>query len=361
MNIIKKISIAFMLLLPISQAFSVQLIENDQTGAYEGVTSSNVNRITDILNAFIELGQLSDDVEYCKVIELPVGKTTYAKEIIFVKNNESSKVIKTFKKVDDYEKEISTLEEDRVLVNYINQFPGIDKVNIPKIIVSSGFYRDDNNSIWAVIQNEAKGKQLGEYDLLNMQDDDIRNLYQAVGRIIGNLDQFLYNSGQILLFHPDFNSYNVFYDNETDTLYWIDVAGIAKKYNEKKEKESTMRIVSLFGNYTMTSYMDVVRIERAEQERRKFIKNMGIGFYKHPIKEIVDKMKNMISINKKIIFAPKGFGEGYVSAHPEAKDIYNMGISNSGIFKDNQEISTYRKIFGYSEEPEEDFVGLLVQ
>jgi flavorubredoxin len=73
--------------------------------------------------------------------------------------------------------------------------------------------------------------------------------------------------------------------------------------------------------------------------------------------ELSKNIKIMLLINKKFALALKSFGEGYVSANPDLKSIYNQEVEMSEIYRDMQEANRLRDIIG---EPHEPIMDLLI-
>jgi serine/threonine protein kinase len=242
MNVIAKI-ISFSFFIYMQQEFLVYsaLNDNNQNCSQEYIDVSDQERINKIMEGFINLGQLNEEAIVCKVVE---PRTAYAREIIFVNNKNGSKVIKTFKSYDGFKKEEKSLLPDLNLINEINKMAEDNHVQIPKIIVPNASFSDDSNEIWAVIQEEAKGKPLSatynmfieNSEILNMKDSDIETMFRSIGKQLGNLDYLLHVNNRPFIFHPDNKTDNIFYDNEKQKLYWIDVAGITEKLNIENRK-----------------------------------------------------------------------------------------------------------------------------
>ncbi|MDP1879343.1 MAG: hypothetical protein Q8K60_00215 [Parachlamydiaceae bacterium] len=337
----------------VNQNVNIANLQDSFNFRERGYSAADTTRINRIIQEFKNLGELSIEAKITKIIK---PQTYFAREIIFMKDNQSSKIIKTFKDKYGFQAEKQSLKNDSDLINNLNTLAKNNNAEIPKIIVASAAL--DTNNLWSVIQEEAKGEAVKLYNIPNMNDVDIIQMFKSIGKQFGNLDHLLKNKNKPLIIHPDSHGGNLMYDDTTLKLYWIDTSTIANDDNNHYNSWSSLFFTKYFSfladpldrdprfhpstiEITKTNYRNLTqeKINGLEQRMARGEDN------------VLKDIKRMLSTNNKFALAIKSLGEGYIAVYPEVKSLYNDEMTTLQIYKDLQEANILRAIIGKPDEP----------
>ncbi|MDP1724786.1 MAG: hypothetical protein Q8L85_08815 [Alphaproteobacteria bacterium] len=353
---IKKILFSFIFIFSTYQVFSID--EED----------------IQIVNGLKGLGLLNNETQITssKVIR----RSLNVKKIIFVEDTISSKIIKIEKKINNFNGDKEKLEEDLNLINKINKMAMDHNIEIPKIIANQTSF--NLGDFFGFIQNAAKGKALGEYDIANMEDADIKTMFSSIGTQFGNLDHLMYQNNDILI-HPDSHPYNFMYDDSENHLYWIDTVGIKNETDELKNYLASSGTIGsslletiYFGAFLMlgvdasnrvTNYpysfthhkstFDISEAEQIEKLKERVLQNdndftSGSRALKDTLRETI---RIRLLVNKKFALAVQSLGQAYVDTYPEIKSLYNKKIAESSLYRQTKNANLLRETTGESPEP----------
>jgi hypothetical protein len=255
-------------------------------------------------------------------------------------------------------------------------------IEIPKIITNQTSFNLGN--FFGFIQDTAKGKALGEYDLANMEDADIKTTFNIIGTQFGNLDYLLYKNNEVLI-HPDSHPFNFMYDDNDNRLYWIDTAGIKEQTEEIKAYLDSSKTIGTslletryFGRLLLlgvdasdrvTNYpyefihhkstFDISKSEQIKKLKERILQddaNFASGYI--DLKETLrETIRIRLLVNKKFALAVQSLGQAYVHSYPEIKPLYNERITESSLYSQTENANLLREIIG---EHPEAIIGLLI-
>lgn len=349
-------------------------VGNNQNNRFDidncGLRLDRIERAKAVFQEFKRSGDLSQMAE---IIGIQRVSSFYVDFIVFVKDGNTQKVIKTMG--EDAGDEKDHVEEDFNLITEINRLSSINNVKIPKIIVSSAVI--DGNGHGAYLQERATGKEFVTFDIKKMADEDIKKMFKAIGQQSGNLDSLLINNNMPFIHHTDSHSKNLFFDAQTQKFSWIDTAGLSYNYNQRQMTTSpeegslfTLKVIeTFFSNCIMNNEANqeqgpdagqsIAILNAPEEEFNKYYNNLtpqkitriknairNGGSYDYNNTAIKEDIKTILSASKKFAIALKSLCEGYILSNPNAKAYLNGRLKSSMVYNYLQYANDLRALIG---------------
>ncbi|MDP3532323.1 MAG: hypothetical protein Q8S31_03435 [Alphaproteobacteria bacterium] len=179
-----------------------------------------------IVQKFIQKGLLSNQAKITNIKEDRLTQEVVG--LIYVEDCNFKKIIKLYKMNASCNPK--NIINDLNFVNKIKLLALKNNLKIPNLIVSSAEIQVLDN-ITAEIQTLAKGESLQDISILDMHNEDIKEMFKNIGIQMGNLDRLFKENGLPLVVHPDGHIGNLFYDPITKEFSWIDIAYISTAGN----------------------------------------------------------------------------------------------------------------------------------
>ncbi|MDP1724314.1 MAG: hypothetical protein Q8L85_06395 [Alphaproteobacteria bacterium] len=180
----------------------------------------------EIVQKFIQKGLLNNPAKIINIKEDILTQEVVG--LIYVEDLNLKKIIKLYKTNTSCNPK--NIINDLNFVNKINFLALKNNLKIPNLIVSSAEIQVLDN-MKAEIQTLAKGKSLQDTSILDMHDEDVKEMFENIGFQMGNLDRLVNENGLPFVVHPDGHIGNLFYDPITKEFSWIDIAYISTAGN----------------------------------------------------------------------------------------------------------------------------------
>lgn len=324
------------------------------------------NELNNIYWAMIQKGLLtkSDLIQTKKDFD---PDSNEAKRIVFTKQNKCTRVVKFFKEAKKFNQAIAGLDVRKAMIVGIADAALESCEKIPQIILPDAYVEVEGEGV--TIQMKAKGKPLAEYDIYSMSHADIKRIFSSVGHQTGNLHRLsLKHFDGMLLKHPDSHGNNVFYDEKTDQVYWIDVDNIKLQEGESNALSSDMLFKNFLGDKisderTYSYFLPRLNNNLTDTEKATFRKMAGdsivsinnpksLAFLQNINndikKKLIDQALPTLGFLEKKIVAAEAYGKSYTEALRTGKEIYNKYIEIN--YQKYLNLVHYLKILGWQGE-----------